>query len=79
MIGGDFSSTEREGGSIEARLIIFSGFDIIREVTICKHSFGECYAELEAYFHEVEFWLPEDERTALCRDYRHIVKARLQP
>lgn len=79
MIGGDFSSTEREGGLIETRLVIFSGFDIIREVTVCKRSFGECYAVLEAHFHEVEFWLPEDERAALCRDYRHIVKARLQP
>lgn len=79
MIGGDFSSRVTEGGSIEARLMIFSGFDIIREVTICRHSFGECYAELEAYFQEVEFWLPEDERAAQCRDYRHIVKTRLQP
>ena len=76
--GGDFSCKEREDGSIEARLIIFSGFEIIREVTICRHSFLECYSELELYFREVEFWLLEDERTTLCRDYRHIVESRLQ-
>lgn len=77
--GGDFSCKEREDGSIEARLIIFSGFDIIREATIRKPSFSECYSELEKFFPEIDFWLPDDERTALCRDYRHIVQARLQP
>ena len=77
--GGDFSCKEREDGSIEARLIIFSGFEIIREVTIHRHSFLECYAELESFFQEVDFWLPDDERASLCRDYRYVVEARLQP